>query len=35
MIIDNQILRVGSSNMKNRSLGLDSERDLLLDAPRR
>lgn len=32
MIVDDEILRVGSSNMNNRSLGLDSECDLVLDA---
>jgi phosphatidylserine/phosphatidylglycerophosphate/cardiolipin synthase-like enzyme len=32
MIVDDHILRVGSSNMNNRSLGLDSECDLALDA---
>ena len=32
MIVDDQLLRVGSSNLNNRSLGLDSECDLTLDA---
>ena len=32
MIVDDRILRVGSSNMNNRSLGLDSECDLVLEA---
>ena len=32
MIIDDRILRIGSSNMNNRSLGLDSECDLALEA---
>ncbi|WP_240309579.1 MULTISPECIES: phospholipase D-like domain-containing protein [Sphingomonas] len=32
MVVDDQILRVGSSNFNNRSLGLDSECDLALDA---
>lgn len=32
MIIDDKMLRVGSSNMNNRSLGLDSECDLALKA---
>ena len=32
MIVDDEILRVGSSNMNNRSLGLDSECDLALRA---
>ncbi len=31
MIIDDQILRVGSANLNNRSLGLDSECDLVID----
>ena len=31
MIVDDRILRVGSSNMNNRSLGLDSECDLALE----
>ena len=32
MIVDDRILRVGSSNMNNRSLGLDSECDLAVEA---
>ena len=32
MIVDDHILRVGSSNLNNRSLGLDSECDLTLEA---
>ncbi|WP_243457269.1 phospholipase D-like domain-containing protein [Parasphingorhabdus cellanae] len=32
MIIDDQIVRVGSANMNNRSLGLDSECDLVIDS---
>lgn len=32
MIVDDRVLRVGSSNMNNRSLGLDSECDLALEA---
>jgi len=31
MIVDDRLLRVGSSNMNNRSLGLDSECDLAID----
>lgn len=31
MIVDDQMLRVGSANMNNRSLGLDSECDTVLD----
>ena len=34
MIIDDEILRIGSANMNNRSMGLDSECDLFLDAAR-
>lgn len=34
MIVDDEILRVGSSNMNNRSMGLDSECDVFLDAAR-
>ena len=32
MIVDDRILRVGSANLNNRSLGLDSECDLALEA---
>jgi phosphatidylserine/phosphatidylglycerophosphate/cardiolipin synthase-like enzyme/uncharacterized membrane protein YdjX (TVP38/TMEM64 family) len=32
MIVDDRILRVGSSNLSNRSMGLDSECDLAIDA---
>jgi phospholipase D1/2 len=32
MIVDDCVLRVGSANMNNRSMGLDSECDLLIDA---
>jgi phospholipase D1/2 len=32
MIVDDQMLRVGSANMNNRSMGLDSECDVLIDA---
>lgn len=32
LIADDRILRVGSSNMNNRSMGLDSECDLVIDA---
>jgi phosphatidylserine/phosphatidylglycerophosphate/cardiolipin synthase-like enzyme len=31
MIVDDQMLRIGSANMNNRSLGLDSECDVLID----
>jgi phosphatidylserine/phosphatidylglycerophosphate/cardiolipin synthase-like enzyme len=31
-IIDDQVLRVGSANMNNRSMGLDSECDVTIDA---
>jgi len=32
MIVDDRMLRVGSANFNNRSMGLDSECDLLIDA---
>jgi phosphatidylserine/phosphatidylglycerophosphate/cardiolipin synthase-like enzyme len=32
MIVDDRVLRVGSANMNNRSMGLDSECDLAVDA---
>ena len=32
MIVDDRILRIGSSNMNNRSLSLDSECDLVIDS---
>jgi len=34
MIVDDAILRVGSANMNNRSMGLDSEADLFIDTRR-
>lgn len=34
MIVDDEILRIGSSNMNNRSLGLDSECDVFIDSTR-
>lgn len=34
MIVDDEILRIGSSNMNNRSLGLDSECDVFIDCTR-
>ena len=34
MIVDDEILRIGSANMNNRSLGLDSECDMFIDAAR-
>jgi phosphatidylserine/phosphatidylglycerophosphate/cardiolipin synthase-like enzyme len=34
MIIDDEIIRVGSANMNNRSMGLDSEADVFVDATR-
>ena len=34
MIVDDEILRVGSANMNNRSMGLDTEADIFLDAAR-
>jgi len=33
-IVDDEILRVGSANMNNRSMGLDSECDVFIDATR-
>lgn len=32
MIVDEEVLRVGSANMNNRSMGLDSECDLIVEA---
>jgi phospholipase D1/2 len=32
MIVDDEMLRVGSANMNNRSMGLDSECDLMIDS---
>ncbi|MBX7495859.1 phospholipase [Qipengyuania sp. 6B39] len=34
MIVDDEILRVGSANLNNRSMGLDSECDVFIDAAR-
>jgi phosphatidylserine/phosphatidylglycerophosphate/cardiolipin synthase-like enzyme len=34
MIIDDQVLRIGSANFNNRSLGLDSECDVFIDCAR-
>ncbi|MFM5883745.1 MAG: phospholipase D-like domain-containing protein [Novosphingobium sp.] len=34
MIVDDEIIRIGSANMNNRSLGLDSECDVFIDAAR-
>lgn len=34
MIVDDEILRIGSANMNNRSMGLDTECDLFIDAAR-
>ncbi|MGB5078611.1 MAG: phospholipase D-like domain-containing protein, partial [Sphingorhabdus sp.] len=34
MIVDDEILRIGSANMNNRSLGLDSECDIFIDTQR-
>jgi phosphatidylserine/phosphatidylglycerophosphate/cardiolipin synthase-like enzyme len=34
MIVDDEIVRVGSANMNNRSMGLDSEADVFIDATR-
>ena len=34
MIVDDEVLRIGSANMNNRSMGLDTECDLFIDAAR-
>jgi phosphatidylserine/phosphatidylglycerophosphate/cardiolipin synthase-like enzyme len=34
MIVDDEVLRIGSANLNNRSLGLDSETDVFLDCAR-
>ncbi|WP_324827656.1 phospholipase D-like domain-containing protein [Qipengyuania zhejiangensis] len=34
MIVDDEILRIGSANLNNRSMGLDSECDVFVDAAR-
>lgn len=34
MIVDDEIIRVGSANMNNRSMGLDTEADVFIDANR-
>lgn len=34
MVIDDEILRIGSANLNNRSMGLDSECDVFIDARR-
>lgn len=34
MIVDDEVVRVGSANMNNRSMGLDTECDLFIDAAR-
>ena len=34
MIVDDEVMRIGSANMNNRSMGLDSECDLFIDAAR-
>ena len=34
MIVDDEILRIGSANLNNRSLGLDSECDVFIDSTR-
>lgn len=34
MIVDDEVLRVGSANMNNRSMGLDSECDVFIDCAR-
>ena len=35
MIVDDEILRIGSANLNNRSMGLDSECDVFIDAARK
>ncbi|WP_120075523.1 phospholipase D-like domain-containing protein [Aurantiacibacter odishensis] len=35
MIVDDRVLRIGSSNLNNRSMGLDSECDVFIDCDRR
>ncbi len=35
LIIDDVLLRIGSANMNNRSMGFDNECDLAIEAPRR
>ncbi|QZD95677.1 phospholipase D-like domain-containing protein [Qipengyuania gelatinilytica] len=35
MIVDDEILRIGSANMNNRSMGLDSECDVFIDSTRK
>ncbi len=35
MIVDDEVLRIGSANMNNRSMGLDSECDVFIDATRK
>ncbi|MFX9089441.1 phospholipase D-like domain-containing protein, partial [Acinetobacter baumannii] len=34
LIVDDEVLRIGSANFNNRSLGLDSECDVFIDAAR-
>ena len=34
MIVDDEVLRIGSANMNNRSMGLDTECDMFIDAAR-
>ena len=34
MIVDDEVVRIGSANMNNRSMGLDTEADIFLDAAR-
>jgi len=34
MIVDDEVVRIGSANMNNRSMGLDTECDLFIDAAR-
>ena len=34
MIVDDEVLRIGSANMNNRSMGLNTEADIFIDAAR-
>ena len=35
MVVDDEVLRIGSANLNNRSMGLDSECDVFIDATRK
>lgn len=34
LVVDDQVIRVGSSNLNNRSMGFDTECDIIVEAPR-